>query len=250
MWANQAAARRFVILVITIALLGIFVKVYTSTGNRLSPPSYTAYSAEPPLDNPELIQNWIPATSYDYLRARLNDYLSANGLTARYISQKGAIDTNNGSYNFTLALEPQNQSLSMTVKIVNFNSIISTAVSINGVLQGPNGPAQSSNNAAGPQYTGLDALTNSGVTDGQLILFKKAIRTFNASATSVAVDTLSVNVLPPDPNLTQSIFTFTMSIGPTQYNARLICPDINSAQLILIDSGTHKQVFDSGTLND
>lgn len=253
MQANRTVLRRLVALAVIIVLLSICVKLYTGTGNGLSVPRYAVATDSPVIDNPELIQNWLPPASYDYMVTHVRDYLAANGLTAHYMYQKGAIDTNNGTYNFTLVLEPQNQSLSVGVRIVNFSSTLSTAITINGVLQGPNGPSQTSNSSgATPQFSGLDALSTIGLTSAQMTILQKSFRTYAPSATTITIDTSTVNVIPPDQNSASitSIFTFTVAIDGTKYNGRLICPGINSAELTLSSVSSHKQVFDSGTLSD
>src|SRR5581483_9265244 len=248
---SKAVTWRLALIGTALVLFGVMFGVYRATGNRPQPPSYGSYTSTPSIENPELIQNWLPQSAYTVTVARVRDYLKANGLSAQYITQTGIVDTNNGSYNFTLTLEPQNQALRIAVQVVNFNAILSTAVSINGILQGPNSPTQTGSTqpvATNPQYSGLDSLTNVGVTDAQMSVLKDALHTFAPSASSVSIDPASVGTIAPDPasTTTTSTFTFRILVDGTTYNGRLICTDISNGRLVLSDPGTRNQAFDSG----
>lgn len=250
--AKQTTTLRIIVLGVVATLFGTAVHAYTTTGNRLTPPLYGTYTTRPLIENPDLIENWLPATSYSYMNAQINQYMNANGLSARYISQIGAIDTNNGTYNFTLVLEPQKQQLKVAVRIINFSSIISTAVYINGALQGPDGSAQATNGqqvATSPQYTGLDALTNVGITDMQIQIIEDSLRRFAPSATSISIDTMSVGTTIPDPTSGTTVFSFSVYVDGTEYRARFTAQDISSGELLLFNYKTQSQIFDSGIIN-
>jgi len=244
---NQALTRRLTIIAGLFVALFVCLTIHGAVGNQFSP-AQPSESHSPLLINPELLQNWLPKSSYQYVISGIDNYLQVKGLQASTMTITSDITLGPDSYNFNVQLQPQNQTYHIAVMVDNFSGIISTAMDINGQLQNPTVSSQASN---GAQISGLGALVNQGVTVTEANDFVVAIQKYSSTVASVSINTDSITPSPPNPNGTPSIitYTFTVSINNTTYAARLECPSLTAIELFLTNPSTNKQVFDSGVIN-
>ncbi len=247
---NQQFMRRVVILGIFTLILILSLIIYSARNNPYAPLEPAA-SYSPPITNAVILQNWIPTGAYKYTLSRIYDYLQANRIQVSTLTIKGNVavdESEGGAYDFTVLLEPQNQTHNISVMINNINGIISNSVSIDGKQQGYLVPTQNSN---GTQFSGFDNLISDGVTDLQAQELQAAFQKFDANAKSVSVGANSISlpaINPNNPSLTNT-YGFLVYIDGKIYQAKLNLIGINQVELFLIDSQTNKQVFDSGVFS-
>jgi hypothetical protein len=228
--------------IIAAVVLLIAFGIYSTRGNAYAPDTST-FSTRPPLTNSEKIKNWLPDISYSYTIARIDDYLAHNQLSASSMSVTGYLTTQESAYQFTITLLPSGTPLAVSVKIINYSPIISTAVSINGTLQSPTyNPSQTTT------FTGITDLINSGLTATEANNLQVAFTKFAPSTGSISIDPASITHVPIDVSSQNPIisYTFSVKIDNTIYGALLHCPDLSSVQLILTQN--KHQVFDSGLI--
>lgn len=233
--------------------LGVFL-VISITWYATRPNSYAlptaSLSYSPAVTNPEVLQDWLPLSVYQFTLARIDDYLKSNGMLADYLTTSTTVDTSNGTYDFDVTVLPQRQTLHVSVKVTNFAPIISSAVAINGQLQNPVVLSPSQHYPGTPQFTGFDSLINDGITASQGDELQQAFTSFAPSASAITINTNSIVPSTIDPNNPSSTntYTFLVNIDNTGYNARLNCTGLTQIELILTSVTSHKQVFDSGIL--
>jgi hypothetical protein len=243
---NRALNRRLTIIGVLFVGLLICLIAHDATGNQFSP-AQPPESYKPPLINPELLQNWLPTSSYQYVISGIDNYLQAKQIQPSSMMVNSSVTLGTDAYNFTILLQPQNQTHNIAVTIDNFSGIISTALTIDGQLQNFSVPVQSS---SGTQISGLNALVSQGVTAPESNGLVTAIQNFAPSATSISINTKSITPSSANPNgATSTIsYAFSISINHTTYHAKLECPSLTAIELFLTDPNTQKQVFDSGVI--
>ena len=243
---NNRLTYRLVTLGVFLITLIVSIGIYTSRPNAFALPA--ASTTPPPFINSEVLQNWLPTSSYKYTLARINDFIRTNNTAASYMTIKDTVNTQSGEYVFKLAFEPQDQVHDVIVLVDSFGSIISTSVTIDGQQQGNEVPTQSQNTQnVLTQFSGIDGLINSGLSSFQANLLEQSLQKFAPTAQVISVDTSTITTPPPDPNDTSiAVMKFDVEIDSKKYNAKLECPSLTSAELILTDSKTQKQAFDSG----
>lgn len=239
---RQSDPRRLFIAFAAIAvLLLLSFTFYTVRSNDFAATQPPA-STQPAVANSYVLESQLPADVYRYTTARIDDYLSANGLTASTMRIDASVTTNNPyTYTFKIILLPQATTLNVGVQVSNFSSILSTAVYVDGQLQNPQVATQSS---SGMQVDNLSALSDSGLTTLQVNAFVSALQKFDPSANSASIDTSTITHKPGTIPVT---YTFNLSVSGTSYRATLRLPSLSSAQLLLKDTN-NKQVFDSGVV--
>lgn len=237
---QQYSHRMLVIWVLGVTLL-IAVAVLITRPNDFASGS-TPATTQPPVTNPEVLRDWIPDSAYAYTVARIDDYLAANSLKVNSLTITNSVNTSSGSYDFHMITSPQTSLMNISVAISNFDSVLSTAVRINGELQTPQLTPTTI------QFNGTSSLTDAGLTVGQVRATETAIQKFAPGASVVAFDTSHLSSTM-DPNTGVVTYTSTASIDQKTYATKIICSDLTSVELILTDQATHQQVFDSGTVN-
>lgn len=224
--------------------------LYSLRSNSFAPISQATSSTNIPFTNPEILQNWLPANSYAYTIARIHDYLRTNDITATSITVAGGVTFNIPTYDFTVKVAPQDQTLNVVVTVTNDSTVLSTTVTINGREQDPVVPTDQNSTLGSTSYAGFDALINIGLTAIQSNELQQALQAFAPSASSVAIDTNSIqlgNTLSD--NMTQP-YTFVLSIDGKPYNAALDAIGLLRIRLYLNDpSANNHQVFDSGSIS-
>ncbi len=250
---TTAIRKRLVILGVLAVGLVLCVQIFVKRSNpytfAASNSGVTTVTSQPPISNAAVLQNWLPQAVYDETLRRVYYYLSQNDLTPVSLSVKGTVSFSPNTYDFDLVTQPQNQSLGITVTVTNYDSVLSTAVTINTQLQTPQIPSNQQPGTT-PRFSGTDALVNVGVTARQINSLQAALVKFSSTAASFDIDSVSIKSPPVNPNYTAPpTYAFIIRIDSTPYNAKLICPGLASAQLILNDQVTGRQVFDSGTIS-
>jgi hypothetical protein len=105
-------------------------------------------------------------------------------------------------------------------------------------------------------YTGLDSLTEYGVTSSQYGDLKQAffefIQSTKSTAASIVVDPNNVNPVPHNPESTSDIDTinFVAAVGDTSYNAKVDYSNLTAIRLYLYDQKSGAQKYDSGTIDN
>ena len=238
-FSNRVSHRLIILAILGLAFVGIYTTYVTqsNTFNSIQPVSTIL-----PLTNPEVLGVWLPESAYNYTLSRVNDYLNANNLTIDSATIENGVDTSTGSYTFNLMIQPQAQTLPVAVTISNFNGIISTAVTIAGHLQTPQIAATSDS----ATINGIDELVDRGITTAQVNDLRLALQKFNSG--SATFDTANIR---HSIDQTTGINTYVMNVTISNkvLSAKIICPGINSLELILVDSNTQKQVYDSRVID-
>lgn len=240
---GQAVLKRQVVLGIALFALLISLIIY-ATGEKTFPPLQATASTQPPLTNPEILQNWLPADSYKYTLARIDDYLNTNNTAVSSMTVRGDVRVWSGTYYFTVLLMPQNKTHDISVTITNYSSIISTAVSIDGQLQYPKVAASTS----GIAFAGTDGLISSGFTVSEVTNLKTAFQKFAPNAQSITIKNGTITH-KTDINTGSIAYTFSADVDNQSYQAKVVCPDLTSITLTLTNPHTSQQIFDSGTVD-
>lgn len=242
--------RRIVLLGVLAVVLIVCLVIYGARNNPFAPVQPNV-SYAPLLTNPEVLQNWLPSSSYKYTLAHINDYLQTNHIQVSTLSIKGNVvvdESNGGAYDFTIQLEPQSQTHNISITINNINGVISNSVSIDGQQQGYLVPTQNNN---GTQFSGIDSLMSVGITALQAQELQTAFQKFDPSARNVNINASSIvlpAINPNNPSLT-STYGFSVSFDGKNYDAKLNVTGLNEIELFLSVAQTNKQVFDSGLIS-
>ena len=240
---RRQSRRRLVVLgFLAIALL-VCAGVYALRPNPYGAGNNAA-SSKPPLVNGDLLKAWIPASSYAYTLARFDDYLNQNHLRATALAIQGDVGVQQNGYAFTLSIQPQNRTLPILVTVTNTNSIISTAVTINGTVQAP-----ATQPVAHPQYSGIGALNAAGLTASQISNLEYSFQQFAPSVSSFTVVPTSL-AKRVDPRTDLPYYTFTLQADGKAYAARVDSYDPSTIELIVTDPQTNQAIFDSGVVNN
>lgn len=243
---NSPFTMRLAILGGMLVALIVSISIY-----RMGYSQYSFASATPAgstaLTNPSALLNWMPASSYQYTLARINDYLRANNTGTVTMTVQGSVTFDTSTYDFTLQLNPSTQTLPVVVTVTNNGGILSTRVSINGQDQTPSIAPAASGTAA---YTGIDGLINNGISALQVNEMEQALRSFDPSANNINIDSSSISLGQVSSDGFTQPYTFIMIIDHKQYNATLDAIGLLQSQLFLRDPNSHnRQVFDSGVLS-
>lgn len=248
---NRSSTRiQLIVFGVLLAVLLTCSIIYGLRSNSFAPISQATSSTNITFTNSEILRNWLPVNSYAYTVARMNDYLRTNDITATSMTVTSDVTFNMPTYNFTVKLAPQSQTLSVVVTVTNDSAVLSTTVSINGQEQDPVVPTAQHSTLGPTSYTGFDALINTGLTAIQSNELEQALQVFAPSASSIAIDSTSIQLgsIASD-DMTQP-YTFVLSIDGTSYNATLDAIGLLSIRLYLNDSSTsNHQVFDSGMIS-
>lgn len=249
---NNLFMRRVVILCALSLALVICLTVYGRRSNAFKQ-ALSSTASSPTLTNPEVLQNWLPASSYTYTLARIDNYLASDSITATSMKVQGDVSVSAlRVYDFTLLLVPQEKTYSVEVAVSNFNSIISTSVSIDGNQQGYVVPTTSSGptSTAPTQFTGINELVNQGLSAVQANALQTAFQKFAPAAGSVSVNTSSIKAVYSNSSSASTTFTlaYTVTIDGKQYNATIDAIGLTSVELLLTNQQTNQQVFDSGVI--
>lgn len=246
MFNNNPTARiRLTALGVLLVALLTSGMVYAAQTNHFAPITPTSPS-KVTFTNPEILLNWMPASSYDYTVARINDYLQTNGiLSASSMTVTSSVTFSTPTYDFTANLVPRGGSLHVVATVTNTSGVLSTAVSINGQPQDLVIP--SNNNGAATSYTGVSALIDNGLSAIQSNEFEQAMQKFAPGASSIAIDGTSIRL--GSASSPQS-YNFILTLDGKPYSATLDAIGILRAQLYLYDpsNGNHR-VFDSGIMS-
>lgn len=248
---DKALIGRIVIIGILLIIALVCTGAYAS--QQSTPAANTSYGAAsftPPVTNPDVLHNWLPDSVYNYVIARLTDYLTSNNLLTSSMSVKGSVTLDPQTYDFDMAIQPQGKVISVHVSVQNFDGVLSTAVYLNGQVQQPVIPGTQTGSvqpANTPSFSGFDGLANAGVTVVQTEELQQAIEQFAPNASTVSINTGSIasNIDPTDTTIP---YTFLLSIDSTTYQATLNCVGFAQAQLLLDDQSGH-QVFHSEVLS-
>jgi hypothetical protein len=176
----------------------------------------------------------------------LNDYAKSQQIDADSITVRSAVANDQGAYGFTVSFDPAPDKYLVDVLINNFDSVLSTSVSVNGSTQQVSIPASSGET----NYSGFDALLDHGLTSVQANNLQTAFAKYDSGASTISVDTSSVSTTmnngssPPT-----QLMNFTATIDGKDYSASVDYTDLSSVRLVLYDQSSHKQLFDSGKIN-
>lgn len=109
-----------------------------------------------------------------------------------------------------------------------------------------NTPVPSADNIS---FTGLDSLTNNGLTLTQIVTLKRLFFNYKQSAKNIMVDTTSIATGPHNPNSPDPTFSlsFTCTIDGASSNATVRYADLTDVQLILTDTQTGAQLYNSNS---
>ncbi|HSX23980.1 MAG TPA: hypothetical protein VLE74_02660 [Candidatus Saccharimonadales bacterium] len=229
----------FVLLIILIICFAL-----SKGNNKFTLPGAASSTATPVVINAPVLQNWLPPVSYDYVLGRIGDYVNSSHTKLAYAEVQGDVSIKNErTYDFTLLFMPQKKKHAVSVKISNFDSVISTAVSIDGKVQGYGVPSA---NGAGTVFSGTDALITKGVTSVQVKSLQGAFHTFAPTAGAVSIQADSIHGAPSsDSSSGVYIRTFKVKVDKKTYTAQLQTKGLISMRLLLQDTAG-KQVYDSG----
>lgn len=136
MYQKPANNRRFLLPAAALVILLLALGIFGSVSNPYALSS-TSTSTPPTLTDPAVLQNWLPASSYQDTLGRIDDYLTQHKLNATAMTVTGDVDTTNFVYSFKIELLPTNQSFLVAVTVNNDSPILTTTVSINGTVQSP-----------------------------------------------------------------------------------------------------------------
>jgi hypothetical protein len=243
MQTSGVTLRQKVSLVLAVLLLAISISLYAGRKN-----TYTlaaAPSNQLTLTNPLVLQNWLPAKSLDYTVARLRDYSNAQDLEASSITVTSDVGDDHGAYAFTVTFDPEPTQYHVDVLVNNFNSAISTSVSIEGVRQNVSVPSSSQNTG----FSGIDSLTTRGLTSIQGNNLQSAFIKFKPGARAVVIDTSTISASTAHSgNSFSQLMNFSVSIDSRPYTAQLDYTDVSAVRLKLFDADNNV-VFDSGKVD-
>lgn len=240
MLANPRIRRRLVVL----ALLGVFVLpvsvwFYHKQPNPFS--AQTSASTSVTIDNPSALQNLLPDSSYNYTVARVNDYMARAFPAVKTVHIVSPITTSDGTYKFQAQFLPGGGLHVISVRVVNYDSVISTAVYVDDVLV----PSAAPVSTGGATYSGFDSLIAAGFSSYQTQALQQAFAKFDPKA-SVLIDTSTVGA-STDPN--NSSYQFDVTVGGKTYSATAITVGLTSVRLQLTNKDGGAIVFDSGLVN-
>lgn len=127
----------FILALLMLVLLPICVVIYSTRSNSYS--FDKNYPSMVRFTNPEVIQDWLPNKSVEYTNARLNDFVTSTNSGNRYSSFTilGGVTNYDGTYTFQVEFLPTEEVHQVSVRIINYSSILSMAVYVDGVLQEP-----------------------------------------------------------------------------------------------------------------
>lgn len=240
MLASPQIRRRLVIL----ALLGVFVLpvsvwFYHKQPNPFTTPSTGFVSVT--LDNPAALQNLLPDSSFSYTIARLSDYVARTSPGVKTVHITSPVSTSDGTYKFQAQFMPGGGLHVISVRVVNYDSVISTAVYVDDVLVPSTAPVSS----GGATYSGFDSLITAGFSSYQAQALQQAFAKFDPKA-SILIDTSTVGA-STDPS--NSSYQFDVTVGGKTYSATAITVGLTSVRLQLTNKGGGAIVFDSGLVN-
>jgi hypothetical protein len=245
MQTNQLTPRQLFTLTISVIFFLVALALYTTHGNPYAPkqPNTTPTLT---ITNPLVLQNWLPTKAYDYTLARLNDYAKSQQIDADSITVRSAVANDQGAYGFTVSFDPAPDKYLVDVLINNFDSVLSTSVSVNGSTQQVSIPASSGET----NYSGFNALLDHGLTSVQANNLQTAFAKYDSGASTISVDTSSVSTTMDNSSSPPiQLMNFTATIDGKDYSASVDYTDLSSVRLVLYDQSSHKQLFDSGKIN-
>jgi hypothetical protein len=240
MLANPQIRRRLVVL----ALLGVFVLPVSVWFYHKQPNPFSAQasvSASVTIDNPSALQNILPDSSYNYTAARVNDYMARAFPAVKTVHIVSPITTSDGTYKFQAQFLPGGGLHVISVRVVNYDSVISTAVYVDDVLVPSAAPVSS----GGVTYSGFDSLVTAGFSSYQTQALQRAFAKFDPRA-SVLIDTSTVES-GTDPS--NSSYQFDVTVGGKTYSATATTVGLTDVRLQLFRQGGGTAVFDSGVVS-
>jgi hypothetical protein len=246
MRTNQLSPRQLFALAVSVGLFLVALGLYTTHKNPYAPQQPPSGAPALTITNQLVLQNWLPAKSYDYTVARLNDYAKSQQIDADSITIRSAVTNDQGAYGFTVSFDPAPDKYVVDVLVNNFNSVLSTSVSINGATQQVSVPT----NTGSTNYGGFDALLDHGLSSVQAKNLQIAFAKYDSGASTIAVDASTITTTfdnsssPP-----AQLMNFTTSIDGKNYSAVVDYTDLSSVRLVLYGQSSHKQLFDSGKIN-
>jgi len=243
-----------------LAIRGVIAGIFTLTAivgfalyrqsNTYAPVHSNTTTATPVITDPEILQNWLPDTVYQYTVARISDYLVANNLYASSLSARDRIVNGSGAYDFAVTLLPQNQTLDVSVSVNNLQGIMSTAVTIDGTLQQQliqTVTNDGTSTGSSTTYTGLDGLIEHGITTTEISELQSLLQKYAPASTSIDISPNTIQASYDQDTGTMS-YTFVVTINTSQYVAVFDAISTTQARLRIRDATTSQQLYDSGTV--
>ncbi len=246
MQISKLFSRQQLLMFLAIIFIGLplSVYIYNHRSNAYSVPKNTTIT----FTDPTVLQNWLPQEAYKYTVARLNDYIHANNPQSQisYLIIRGGVQSSSDGLAFNVTFMPEDVTHQVIVKMVNYDSVISTAVVIDNALQTVSIPQTNQ----GILFNGMSYLVDVGLSASQAQDVQQAFQTFKPSASGVTIVNGSVGSgVDPSGTTGGSLFSFVVNVDKTTYKAKIITSGLTGARLYLFDTASGKQVFDSGMLN-
>ena len=245
MQTNPLNRSQIIRLILVFILFVISVSLYAGRGNEYAAPTPKDDGIN--LTNPLVLQNWLPTNSYNYTLARLRDYAQTRDISTKSITVASPVTTDGGAYDFTITYNPSTDKHVVLVYVSNFDSILSTAVLIDGQKQ----TISHTNATQSAVFSGVDELVNEGLSSAQASSLQKALLQFKPGAHNFIIDTANVSQSsynPDNPSQAQT-FSFPIKVDGSSYNAKLDYTDLTAIVLQLEDN-SNKRVFDSGRVSN
>jgi len=245
---NTGLMPRSIIVGILLAICAVCSIIFANSSSFR--PVQSPLSYRPPITNPEIVQNWLPAGSYTYTVARIDDYLTQNQMQATSLTFVDDVLPSSTTYDFAIILGPSDKKLALSVELTNNKPAISTLVTINGQQQLPSVPSSSAQAIFGTTHLqGFDTLVNTyGLTAVQTNELVQQLEQFAPAAKNIVINTSTVRVGDIDPQNGNLPYTFTVTIDGTSYHATLTAIGLSESRIVL-DTISGKQAFDSGTVS-
>jgi hypothetical protein len=241
MQTDQLTPRQLIAVVLAVLFFLISLGIYTARANPFAQKATT--SQELTITNPLVLENWLPASVYRYTQARLTDYANSQQLDTSAISVVGPVINENGTYGFTVTFNPNPEKYRVNVLVSNFDSVVSTSVSIDGIKQTVLVPTTDGDTT----YSGFDSLINRGLSSIQAVGIQTALQKFSPGAGSMVVDPSNITTESThDGGVFRQLMSFDIAISGKDYSAEVDYTDVSTVYLRLHDPSTHKLIFSSG----
>lgn len=231
--------RRLVVIgILCFIILPLCIVAYNNRSNSFTPRPDKDNAVA--FNNPTDLQDVLPETSFRYVIDRLNDYAKNSPDVVDSMYLDSGVTPANGTYSFSVTFLPAKSTHAIAVRVLNYDSTISTAVYIDNVLQ----RMTASSSASGITFIGMDELVNQSASLYQVQAVKSAFAKFAPNARTVNVDEDSVSMESESSGL---VFLFRVSVDTRSYQARMVASGLKEVRLYLTNS-SGQQVFDSGTI--
>lgn len=241
----QINQKQLLLLFGALVVLVLSITIYQNRSN--------AYAYSNPVNgnfeirNPEGLQRWLPAESYSYTVDRLRDYIATTNadapVTAMLITK--SVNTGSDGYSFTVEYLPIGVSHEVTVRVLNYDGTISTAVYIDGAVQDISVSKETSDTS----YSGITTLIDQGLSAPQGEALKLAFLKFKPNLSNASINESTIQMGPLNPNSADGSTTyfFTVLLDGKSYKATVKTDGLTGLTLTLKDS-SGKAVYSSGVV--